>query len=344
MISRDALGSVCARRRDEIRNRSDGNLVLQTGRKGLTSSVRVTVGLATAGILTTVLLTATGMATVLLGSTVVVAETPAIADRIPAANGAALKLPSRPPVVAKAPNTHTEDDASGRASRQDPLAEKESLLQDVEKRLLQLRDRLEQDERLVESLRKEVAALRAGTKAVSGSVKPAGGEAVPISPANPIEVVRAPAKPAVDIAVQLKEAEQKLAALSARYKDERRQHIYVTLKSMISPEMVDVVTDIENGVPEIVAFGNLLNKFDEADRGISIDEKLARVNARNERMNRDKKKMKDYIREVEDPHTETSRKLNRELETLDSTKLLRAQERLVSRLREELRVLKSTGK
>ena len=106
--------------------------------------------------------------------------------------------------------------------------------------------------------------------------------------------------------MQLKEAEQKLRHSAEIRKNERRQHIYVTLKSMISPEMVDVVTDIENGVPEMVAFGNLLNKFDEADRGISIDEKLARVNARNERMNRDKKKMKDYIREVEDRIPETS--------------------------------------
>jgi hypothetical protein len=402
----------------------DGKIALPTGRSGLKSSVRVAIVLVAAALMCVVLLTATITAFLLRTKPpAVVSEAPAAPTRLAPTNPPVVKPPPATPVVAKAPDAGTEQGVAARPVQRDLLAEKESLLQDAEERLVQLRDSvakgrkflfiasLEQmapdefkgcvkevadgatPEIVLDALKKKVEekdrrrsgkdlngddkgrSLRTGkflmtldvlksqlrdpnsevSQYIDKTVKDLNMSKDLREQERLIEPLRqevaalkaarqSAAKPAVDVAAQLKEAEQKLAALSEKFNAERQRRMDLTLQSITSPESRALKADVDNGVPEGVAIANMFSRFAEADRGLSDEEKAARLKARTERMKSDNKKMGDLIRDFKDPRSEASRKLNRELEALDSTKELRAQERLVARLREEVQVSKPAGK
>jgi hypothetical protein len=136
-----------------------------------------------------------------------------------------------------------------------------------------------------------------------------------------------------DLARRLKVEEQKFAALSAIYAKERRRLIIAETIKRTPDEYLDSVMDIVNGTSREVSMENHRKSVEEEDRGLSLEEQLARSNARGERTKREKRRSEEFNRQLDDPQSAVSRKLDRDLESLDSTKRLWKQYRLLERLR-----------
>jgi hypothetical protein len=136
-----------------------------------------------------------------------------------------------------------------------------------------------------------------------------------------------------DLARRLKVEEQKFAALSAIYAKERQRLIIAEMIKRTPDEFLDSLMDLVNGKSREVELENNRRKHEEEDRGLSLEEQLARSQARIKRGKRELEREKEFNRQLDDPQSALSRELDRALESLDSTKRLWKQYRLLERLR-----------
>jgi hypothetical protein len=137
----------------------------------------------------------------------------------------------------------------------------------------------------------------------------------------------------VDPATQLKEAEGKLATLTETYARERKRVIGEAFDKIVPDEFRQLMADMDKGQSLDVALDNETRRNEASDRGLSPQDRLASINARTERKSRFLESMQQFQRELENPKSALWLGLQAKLESLDSTKELRKQERLVADLR-----------
>jgi uncharacterized protein YggU (UPF0235/DUF167 family) len=187
---------------------------------------------------------------------------------------------------------------------------------------------LRKQERLVADLRRNVPAAKMlpDPKTADAAEPPTGPSADP-------------AQPAADGASQLRAAEQKLAALKEKSARDLNNFTYAHLLKACPEEFRQVVKAISQGTPPRVAWLEDDKRFEAEIRGLPPDEREARIKDRDEKSKRNIELTEEFARQLEDPNSAVAL----EFEALESTKELRAQQRLVERLRRELQSATTSG-
>jgi hypothetical protein len=153
-------------------------------------------------------------------------------------------------------------------------------------------------------------------------------------------------KPAVDAKVLaekeslLQDAEQRLVELRDTNRRARRLILVQLLQHIAAPEFADCIPDFVDGKPVAAQIESVMQKAAEADRNLSPSERQDKLEERTGRKERFLILLKSFRHEIDDPNSELSLKLKEGIETLDTTKQLREQERLIEPLRQEVKALK----
>jgi|HubBroStandDraft_6_1064221.scaffolds.fasta_scaffold14229_2 hypothetical protein len=149
--------------------------------------------------------------------------------------------------------------------------------------------------------------------------------------------------PAEEKAALLRAAEQRLLALKDTYRRAKRQLLIQSLEHFAPPEFDACIPDFIDGKPVADKIESVMAKAAEADRNLSADKQRDKLEERTQRKEQFLRMLKAFREQIDDPNSEVSRTVANGLESFNTTKQLREQERLIVPLRQEVQALQSTG-